>query len=362
MNIYVKNSKRLSLVDRVRFAIIGIGGFGKKRADSILRSRCAELTYVVDVDEEAAKNASKDLGVTTVSFEKLLSKNDYDVAIVATPNASHEDIVIKLLKAGRDVWCEKPMSTSIESAHRMVLQSVKTKRMLKVGSNVRYFPNVMKASELIKNGLVGRPLFFRGWIGNEGLHLLTKSWYTRKEMIGGGTLLDNGVHLIDLIRYLVGEISECLACVTTNLKWRFRDLEDNGMAIYKLLNGGVATVHSSWTYKSGYMYFEIHGEGGYVHVDSRWSKAEITHCKDGGQLVHEDYTKYPKLSYDLELEDFVKEYSEGFHPKPTSYDGYRAVKVVFRSYLSASSLKPIATIDPIDAEIERKFMKTFQVR
>jgi hypothetical protein len=62
------------------------------------------------------------------------------------------------------------------------------------------------------------------------------------------------------------------------------------------------------------------------------------------------------------LESFVKEYNDGFHPKPTSYDGYRAVKIVFRSYLSAFSLKPVATIDPTDVELEKEFMKTFQVR
>lgn len=349
-------------MDKVRFSVIGVGGFGKKRIDSILRSKCAELNYIVDVNDEIAKNISKESGAAIVSFEELLHKNDYDVAIVAIPNALHENVVIKLLEAGKDVWCEKPLSISIESARKMVLKSLKTKRILKVGSNVRYFPNVMKASELMKAGFIGNQLFFRGWIGNEGLHLINKSWYTKKEMIGGGTLLDNGIHLIDLVEYLIGKISECLASVTINSKWHFDGLEDNAIVVYRLSNGGVATIFSSWTDKSGYMYFEIHGEDGYIHVDSRWSKAKIAYCRSGGQPIHEDYTKYPKLSYDLELESFVKEYNDGFHPKPTSYDGYRAVKIVFRSYLSAFSLKPVATIDPTDVELEKEFMKTFQVR
>jgi predicted dehydrogenase len=349
-------------MDRIKFAVIGVGGFGLKRVNSILRSEVADLAYIVDTKKDLAQDLSRKFGVDYVGFDELLSKKNYDVAIVAIPNFLHYEFVVKLLDAGKDVWCEKPMTISVDMAHKMVLKSIEKEAILKVGSNPRYFHNVLRALELIKQGYVGRILFFRGWIGNEGLHLLSKSWYKNKEMAGGGTLIDNGIHLIDLVRYLADEVVECYSCKLTNLKYNLSDVEDNAVALYKLSGGGVALVHSSWTEKSGYMYFEIHGDKGYIHVDSRWSKAVVEYGRSSDKPTREDYTQYPKLSYDLELEDFVKDYKKGLHPKPTSYDGYRAIKIISQSYLAATIQQPIVTFDPSDNDLKEKLLQRFKVR
>jgi len=316
----------------------------------------------VDMDEEKAESAAMDTGAEVLTFEELLHRSDYDVAIVAVPNRFHEPVALKLLRAGKDVWCEKPMSIDVASARRMVKESLRTGQVLKVGSNVRYFPNVIKATELLREGFVSEPFLFRGWIGNDGSHLLRRSWYRDKEIIGGGTLLDNGVHLLDLIRYLVGEIKACRLCTRLNLKWRLNGLEDNCVAVYDLANSGMAIVHSSWTERPGYMYFEIQGDESYVQVDARWSKALLTYGKAGEEPVREDYTDYPKRSYDLELEDFVDDYKRGFHPRPTSYDGYRAVKIVCLSYQAAALGQPMPALDGLDEELARRFSKVFEVR
>ncbi len=123
-------------------------------------------------------------------------------------------------------------------------------------------------------------------------------------------------------------------------------------------------MHSSWTEKSGYMYFEIHGNNGYIHVDARWSKAIIRYGKGGNdEPIIEDLTNYPKQSYDLELEDFIKDYRDGYHPpKPTSYDGYRAVKVILLSYSALGSGSPLSLYDNTDIELKELFLKKFNVR
>jgi len=350
------------MADRVKFAVVGVGDFGQKRIKAIVRSGVAELLYVVDMDKEKAESTAMDIGAEALTFEELLHRSDYDVAIVAVPNRFHEPTVLRLLRAGKDVWCEKPMSMDVASARRMVEESLRTGRVLKVGSNVRYFPNVIRAADLLRRGFVGEPFLFRGWIGNDGSHLLRKEWYRDKEVIGGGTLLDNGVHLLDLIRYLVGEIRACQLCTCLNLRWRLDDLEDNCVAIYDLINGGVALVHSSWTERPGYMYFEIQGDEGYVQVDARWSRALLTYGKVGEKPVHEDHTDYPKRSYELELEDFVGDYNRGLHPRPTSYDGYRAVKIVCLSYQAAALGEPTLALDSLDEELARRFSKVFEVR
>ncbi|MEM3549518.1 MAG: Gfo/Idh/MocA family oxidoreductase [Candidatus Bathyarchaeia archaeon] len=349
-------------MDKVKFAVIGVGGFGLKRINSILRSELADLAYIVDANKNLALELSKKLGVDYANFEDLISKKDYDVAVICVPNFLHCEFAVKLLEHRRTVWCEKPMAINVDLARKMVLKSIEKRVMLKVGSNPRHFPNVLKSEELIRQGYIGKTLFFRGWIGNEGLHLLNKSWYRNKETAGGGTLIDNGVHLIDLVRYLADEIVKCHSCRLNAFKHNLIDVEDNAVALYELSAGGFAFIHSSWTERSGYMYFEIHGSDGYVHVDSRWSKAIIKYGKSVDEPAYEDYTKHPKQSYDLELEDFVKDYRDGFHPKPTSYDGYRAVKIIMQSYSAAASQNPAVTFDSSDINLKEKFFHCFNVR
>jgi predicted dehydrogenase len=350
-------------VDKVKFAVIGVGGFGMKRINSILRSEVAELAYIVDVNKDLVRDLSKKIGVNYIDVDELLSKKDYDVAILAVPNFLHYELSIKLLEAGKDVWCEKPLATSVDLARKMVLKSVEKGAILKVGSNPRYFPNVLRAVELIrKQNYIGKILFFRGWIGNEGLHILSKNWYRDKKLVGGGTLIDNGVHLIDLIRYIAGEIIRCHSCKLAVLKHDLYDIEDNAVALYELSEGGIAFIHSSWTEKSGYMYFEIHGDKGYIHVDSRWNNATIKYGKSSDKPTCEDYTQHPKLSYDLELDYFVKDYREGFHPKPTSYDGYRSIKIIIQSYLAATSQQPTITFDASDEDLKVRLHQKFKIR
>lgn len=348
-------------MDRIRFAVVGVGGFGKKRINAISDSRSAELAYVADLDKKLAGEVGRNTSAEVVTLEELLSKNDFDVANIAVPNIWHSDLAVKFMKAGKDVWCEKPMSTGTESARRMVLKSVETRRILKVGSNVRYFPNVMRASKLIADGLLGRILSFRGWIGNDGSHLANKEWYADRGVSGGGTLLDNGVHLIDLIRHLVDEVRSCNWCQCSNLQWNLNSVEDNAVCSYGLSGGAIGFIQSSWTDRTGYMYFEIHGDAGFVNMDSRWSKSSVTYGKRVEDRRFEDLTDFGKRSYDLELEDFLKCLKSDLHPRPTSYDGYRAVKIVAKSYESESSARQVNTFDALDRKLKQRFRRTFEV-
>jgi len=350
------------MADKIRFAIIGVGEFGAKRAIYIMKNTSAELSYVVDVDKDKAKKISLISGAEVIDFEGLLHRSDFDIAIIATPNKWHAPLTLKLLDARKDVWCEKPMSTDINSARKMVEKSIHVGSILKVGSNTRYLPNVIRAEQVIRSDLVGEPIFFRGWVGNNGDHLLCKEWYKKREYVGGGTLIDNGVHLLDIIRYFMGEITRCYSCFCSNLRWFLNGLEDNCVAIYGLEKEySLAIIHSSWTEKLGYMHFEIQGDAGFVNVDVHPTEALLIYNKADGGIVKEDYSDYPKKSYELELKAFIHDYKRGFHPKPTSYDGYRVVKIALLSY-QATSKGPVITFDRSDRELYDRFNKVFEVR
>jgi predicted dehydrogenase len=126
-------------MNSVRFLVIEVGGFGKKRIDAIMRNKKAELVYVVDADECIAERFARYTGGEAVSFEQLISRKGFDVAIIAVPNRFYEEITCKVLQIGKVVWTEKPMSISIDSALRMVMKSIEVGKFLKIDSNVRYF-------------------------------------------------------------------------------------------------------------------------------------------------------------------------------------------------------------------------------
>jgi len=343
------------MADRVRFALIGLGRFGTKRLKSLLRnSAIVDLAYIADVDSSLASKVAVETESTAVSPDELLEKKDFDVAIVAVPNSYHEENVIRLLERGKDVWCEKPLSTSSDSSRRMLVKSLEVRRCLKVGSNARFFPNVWRAKASMEGESLGRILFVRGQIGNAGTHLQGKSWYANAQTIGGGTLLDNGIHLIDLTRWMTSEIVECLACRTERLKWALEGIEDNAFALYRTEEGALFSLHSSWTDSSGYMALLIQGTDRFVDIDSRFSNSILTTPN-----AREDFSTDSKQSYDYELEHFVSDYNAGIHPSPTSYDGYRGVKVVEGSYVAAQSGLPARLIDQRDREMLSRFKRVF---
>ncbi len=352
------------MADRIRIAVVGLGRFGRKRLRSITSNpRQLDLTYLSDINADLAREMAKRMGCSAVDVQELLGLRDFDVALVAVPNKFHYDVVTRLLAARHDVWCEKPMAIEASMARSMVRTSIRYRKMLKVGSNARFFPNVLRAEEILRSDSSPDPtLFFRGWIGNAGEHLDLADWYKQREIIGGGTLLDNGIHLIDLIRHLVGEIRTCTSCHLYNRKWSFRGLEDNALALYELEDGEPASIHSSWTDSAGYMYFEIHGDKGLLQVDSREARAILTHKSDGGQEIREDFSSSRKKSYDLELERFVEDYNKGVHPEPTSYDGFRAVRVALASYRSNEFGRPVKAIGREDVDLLGALRKVFHLR
>ena len=349
-------------MDSVRFAVIGLGRFGQKRIRSILANQGLDLVYVSDVNRELTRNVAKQTEASGIEFDELLGRRDFDLALVAVPNRDHFDLVVRLLADGHDVWCEKPMSVDTARARSMVRTSILHRRILKVGSNVRFFPNVMRADELVKTRLQGTPTFVRGWIGNVGEHLSAGDWHTSKEASGGGTLLDNGVHFIDLMRHLVGEVRVCKFCEIYHRTWPFPGMEDNALVVYELENRTPASMQCSWTDSGGYMYFEIQYANGFVQVDCRADKAALIYKIGENGPISEDFSRVRKRSYDLELERFLSDYRAGVHPEPTSYDGYRAVNVACTSYRSRSRRMALRTFGTEDRKLQALFAKSFVFR
>lgn len=316
--------------------MIGAGWFGLKRIAALQRISQASLEWVVDIDtNRAASIASKVNCRFTKQPEEALLDPRVDCVIVCTPNKTHPELVTLALRAGKHVLCEKPLARNVSEAEVIIKVVGESNSFLKVGSNHRYFPNVIKATEIIKSGGIGNPIFFRGWIGHNG-EMLKGRWFWDKDLAGGGTFLDNGCHLLDIARELIGDFNECMGFVNTNF-WPVHPLEDNGFALYRDSVGRSALIQSSWLEWYGYMYFEVYGDKGFVIVDSRHTNKTIFGRKGDEHTVLFDYTDIPPRSHELELQAFIDSINRGEQPKPSGYDGLRVIQMVEALYRSSST-------------------------
>jgi predicted dehydrogenase len=331
-------------MSELSFAVVGCGGFGSRRVNA-LRKIGAKIGCLVDIDEKLVSNLAREVGCEYYTdYREAVKKDDLDCVVVATPNKFHAPITIAALGAGKHVICEKPLARNPEEARAMVEAAKRNKVFLKTGSNLRHFSNVRKAKELIDGKAIGKPLFVRGWIGHDGKRVL-HAWNVERDMAGGGTMLDNGAHILDLFRWFMGDFSECFGKVAT-LHMPI-EVEDNGMGIFRAEDGRMAFIQSSWTEWSGYMYMEVYGSEGSVIIDNRGEKVvntgkwvvtsnTIYTAKDGSRQVF-DYSAEPPMSYELELRDFIRCVEEGHQPMATGYDGMKVVEMVNAIYESSKT-------------------------
>jgi len=329
----------LGMAEKLGFGVIGCGGIGGLRMRTISHNPDLELKVVCDVVEDLAKRRAGEFRCEyTTDYAKVVSRKDIDCVVVSTTNKFHAPISIASLEAGKHVLCEKPLARNPEEAMNMVDASKRSGKILKTGFNHRHFRNVLKARELLDSGRIGKTTFLRSRTGHGGGEHMLRSWFWNKEMAGGGTFLDNGVHLLDLTRWFLGEIKEAKGYAAT-LFWPI-EIEDNGFGLFKTADGKVAFVHSSWTEWFGYMYLELYGERGYIYIDNRNCNKTVFGEKGGEQVVY-DYGDMEDESWRLELDEFVKAIGGKRRPLGDGYDGLRAVQMAYAIYDSSKTGKAV---------------------
>ena len=331
-------------MSELSFAVIGCGGFGSRRIEA-LRKIGSKIACLVDLDEKRVSDLAREIGCEHYTdYLEAVRRDDVDCVVVATPNKFHAPITVAALEAGKHVICEKPLARTPNEAREMVEAAKRNKVFLKTGSNLRYFSNVKKAKELIEGNVIGKPIFIRGWIGHDGKKVL-HAWNVKRDIAGGGTLLDNGAHILDLFRWFMGDFSDCFGHVQT-LQMPI-EVEDNGMGVFRAKDGRMAFIQSSWTEWSGYMYMEVYGSEGSVTIDNRGERMADTGkwfvtstaahtTKDGTRQVF-DYSTEPPRSYELELKDFIDCVGKDRQPTASGHDGMKVVEMVNAIYESSKT-------------------------
>ncbi|MBI2320642.1 MAG: Gfo/Idh/MocA family oxidoreductase [Chloroflexi bacterium] len=319
----------------IRFAVVGCGRMGQRRMGTITAHPGAELVCVADVEPDLARQAAEQFGCGYhENQDELPQRDDVDWVVISVPNRWHLPLAVANFDSGKHVFCEKPLARDPAEAREIVAAARANGCVLKVGSNLRYFPNVLRAKALLDERAIGEPLFLRSWIGVNGWNVQPGMWFADPEAAGGGTFLDSGCHVLDIARWFVGEVRACVGMVQTGL-WPIQPLEDNGFGIFETVDGKTISIQSSTTEWNGYMYLEVYGSDGYIRVDSR-GRTCLTALGDrqGNEQVF-DYSDQPPTSYQAEFADLMRALREGRAPAPSGYDGLRAVEMAWGVYESA---------------------------
>lgn len=251
----------------LRFAIVGAGAIAQAYAQALLAAPDATVVAVVDPRAEAAKALAEPFGAT--AYADVSELTGVDAAVVCTPPATHADICCALLEAGVAVLCEKPLSVNLADAHRIVGAAKASGAALSMASKFRYVPDLIKARSLVAGGLLGSVVWLESVFS--GSIDMSKRWNADPDISGGGVLIDNGTHSVDIVRYLVGPVTEVLALEGARVDGL--RVEDTATLLLHTESGVQAHVTLSWTVdRMADHYLVVTGHEGTLEVGWRRSR------------------------------------------------------------------------------------------
>ncbi|MCI0795843.1 MAG: Gfo/Idh/MocA family oxidoreductase [Chloroflexi bacterium] len=347
----------------MRIGLIGAGNIGRLRANAINRSNSCELAAVVDVDLKRATAVAKtSRGAAYTDYQTLLTSESVDAVVVSTPPPLHEEIVVSALENGVHVLCEKPLANTLSSARRMVEAAAGTGNKLATGFNFRYIPSFLYLKKTLDSGAIGELDHVRAIAGHVGLSEFKAEWEHDNNVVGGGALMDIGIHMIDLVRYTLGEVADVYGMATENI-WKLGGSEDNGFALMRSPEGRAATLQASWSEWKGYKFqIEVYGDRGMVQASYGPMRNTLIYT-DGHGRRQKKTNQYRKIavqekllgwqrtiekSFQLEMDDFARYCQDGVcgGTLADGYAGFRAVEIANAVYSSTESKRAVSLSEP----------------
>jgi predicted dehydrogenase len=324
---------------QINVGIIGAGLIGDKRAAVILNNRESKLVGIADPDFARAKAFGEKYGVEAYSqWKELLKRVDLDAVIIAVPNAFATPIVLAALAAKKHVLIEKPFGVTAKESSAMLAAAKKSKKVLKVGFNHRFHEAIIKAHEIFENGGIGKVLFIRSRYGHGGRVGMEKEWRFNKKISGGGELLDQGVHLIDLARWFGGEMKTVYGLAQTKF-WK-TEVDDNAFAL--MANDRVTvSFHASTTQWKNLFSFEVYGDLGYLEIVGKggsYGEESLTYGKTNlGFAPKTEFFTFNggDQSWQREWANVTQAILEGAKVIGDAEDGLRANQIIEALYKSS---------------------------
>jgi 1,5-anhydro-D-fructose reductase (1,5-anhydro-D-mannitol-forming) len=226
----------------INIGIIGFGKMGQIRAQALENSGRANISTIYE------ENTLPD-GLTyavSKNADEIINNSEIDVVFICTPNYLNKPLTLQALNAGKHVFCEKPPAFNSQEVEEIIVVEKHSGKKLMYGFNHRHHESIRHIKKLIDSGEYGKVLWMRGRYGKSVDKSFFETWRAKKKLAGGGILLDQGIHMLDLFLMFGGDFDSVQADVSS-LYWNL-EIEDNVFAIYKdSKTGVVASLHSTMT-------------------------------------------------------------------------------------------------------------------
>ena len=337
------------------FVIVGCGVIAPFHAQAIEDLSNARLVGVVDVnDDVAASLGSAFAAAHSTDLDSMLGRPDVDVVCVCVPSGLHADVGVRAAAAGKHVVVEKPIDVTLEAADRLIAACRASGVGLTVISQHRYDPGVVRLRELLDSGRLGRPILGDAvikWYRTQQYYDSSK-WRGTWELDGGGCLMNQGVHYVDLLQWMMGPVASVSAHTATAT--HEIEVEDVAVAVLRFRNGALGTVEASTAVYPGLPErLEVTGTGGTAIVEA--GRLTVCELRDergetspyGAKLrpsvpsesgtAAGDPAAISHIEHRKQIAEFLDAITAGREPMLSGVEGRKPLEIILAVYESARS-------------------------
>ena len=260
------------------FVIVGAGGISRSYVQAFVQGVPYRLVGVADIRVESAREVASMADVPAYdNVDQMIEDLKPAAAIVCTPPSTHPEICIRLMEQGVHVLCEKPLAISTEAAIRMAETAERCHVVFSMGSKFRFVADVQMARQIIDSGILGEIILFENTFA--GYVDMSKRWNSQRAISGGGVLIDNGTHSVDILRFLLGNITDLQ--VVEGRRIQNLAVEDTAHLFARTESGAMGSIDLSWSMnKVRADFISLYGSKGTLTVGWKESKYKTADQKD----------------------------------------------------------------------------------
>lgn len=331
-------------MEKIRVLFTGLGGIAQIAHLPILsKMDNVEIAGVCDIDKNKARNVAAKYNVKNSynSLDEMLDSVNADCLIVSSPNSMHKEQAIKGLEKGLNVLVEKPLARNYEEAVSIVDAAKKSKKLLMVGMNNRFRPEVMMQESFVSAGEIGEVFYVKtGYLKKRST---SEKWSVNKTESGGGVFMDLGIVILDIALWIM-KFPKIKSVSAVNYYHDFKEVEDSSFVMIRFENGSTVSIETSWSlHRANDMFYcNVYGRAGSTSINPlRIYKNMHETLVNVTPVKIEKPTNLFKRTYEYELSNFINSVLTG---KPSLSDGSEALermKVVDAVYKSAAAGKEI---------------------
>jgi predicted dehydrogenase len=326
--------------ESIAFGLIGAGGIAQSYLQAFAGLKEAHIAAVADIRLEAATSAAEALGCDAfASWEVLADRTALDAVLICTPPTTHAEIARHFLARRIAVLCEKPFAVDLATARELAKASEENDTLLTMASKFRYVQDVIRAKSILASGILGDIILFENVFASRAK--MSNRWNSDPAISGGGVLIDNGTHSVDIIRYFLGPVAEVLA--VEGKRVQTLSVEDTVQLFVRAVSGARGTIDLSWSLdKERDSYIEIYGSNGTVRVG--WKESKFRQATSHDWVVFgSGYDKIGAMR--AQVENFCRALRGREQLLITVEDAIASVAVIEKAYSSLDSSRWVRVCD-----------------